>query len=398
MSSELSIDAIRVFSAGRDEPKWLLKKRLDGLKQFEKFEAPNFSYGLGINLNTDTLDLEIAVPKNLWSVASEITSTADKEIIVKKLSDAVKDEDLKDYLFKTSPVNKIEALHQAVWSEGLFVKITKGKEVKTPVNITSDAKAIAIAEHNLFIAEPGSKMTVVQKSIGKPQFKTSNIEIHVQDSARIQYGEFQNLSEKTNYFSKKIAYVQKDATIDWIACDIGARFGGVTLITNLEGRGSKVSSRSMFFGRGEQNFDFYLVANHKAKDTTSYLDVKGALDGKSKAIYRGLVRIEKGAPNSDGYQNEETLLLSSDAEASAVPNLEIDNNDVKCSHGTAIGQIDKSKLFYMMTRGMDEITAKRKLVEGFFEPFIQKIPVDVVKADLKKIILERIGGINELKH
>ena len=117
---------------------------------------------------------------------------------------------------------------------------------------------------------------------------------------------------------------------------------------------------------------------------------RAVLDGKSKLIINGLVKIEQSAPYSNGYQKEDTLLLSPDAEVAPIPNLEIDNNNVRCSHGTTVGQIDKEVLFYLMSRGLDHETALRLAVKGFFEPLIGSLPLESLQEQIRSVVSSRL--------
>ena len=143
----------------------------------------------------------------------------------------------------------------------------------------------------------------------------------------------------------------------------------------MAGQGSSLFTKMMVYGTGQQHFDLNISSVHAAPDTVSDIVLKSALDGKARMVANGLVRIEKNAPRSNGYQKEDTLLLSPDAEAAPIPNLEIDNNDVRCTHGTTVGQIDKNILFYLMARGLVRETATQLVVAGFFEPLIAGIPL-----------------------
>ena len=173
-------------------------------------------------------------------------------------------------------------------------------------------------------------------------------------------------------------------------CDLGGSLCKSDVSTWLKGDCSRTKIMTFFFGSGKQQFDLTLNVHHQAPYTTSDLVTRGALNQQSKAIYRGLVKIHKNAPNSIGFQKDDTLLLSENAEADAVPNLEIDNNNVKCSHGVTIGQIDHEKLFYLMSRSLSEENAKRKIVEAFFDPLIRKIEVKELRKNARQSITQKL--------
>ena len=178
--------------------------------------------------------------------------------------------------------------------------------------------------------------------------------------------------------------------MNWLDCCLGSRYTRADIITRLSGRGSSTNNYGLFFGTGSQQFDLNVGTIHAERNTVCDMMTKGALNDRAKAVYTGLVKINANAANSNGYQKEDTLLLSPDAEADSIPQLEIDNNEVKCTHGATVGQVDKEKLFYLMSRGIPANESKKILVEGFFEPMIQKIAVENVQNKLREIVAERV--------
>jgi len=172
------------------------------------------------------------------------------------------------------------------------------------------------------------------------------------------------------------------------------REGKSFLSTHLEGEGASSKIKILFFGDNHQNLDLRGESIHLAANTTSDLMVKGVLNGSSKANFEGLVRVEENAFNSSGYQKEDTLLLSPEAESNLVPNLEIKNNNVKCSHGATVGRINQEQLFYLSSRGIPDKTAKSMLVEGFFEPIIKEISSEEIQQQIRNLILEKMKNVN----
>ena len=220
------------------------------------------------------------------------------------------------------------------------------------------------------------------------------MEIFAKESSKIEFCGVQNLSENVFNISDRKAVTEKDSLIEWIICDIG---GGVTksdVITYLNGEGSSVKNIGLFLGKDNQQFDFSVTAVHKSAHTLSDMLTKGALTGKSKSVYRGYIKIKNTAPKSSGYQKADMLLLSPNAEADPIPNLEIDNNDIeKCTHGATVGQIDKEKLFYMMSRGLTEKDATKQVVNGLFSPAMSRINSDLIKNNLNEILEKKMENL-----
>jgi len=158
----------------------------------------------------------------------------------------------------------------------------------------------------------------------------------------------------------------------------------------LNGEGSATNNYGIFFGNEKQQFDLVANSIHNAPNTTSDIFTKGALTDTSKCIYRGLVKIHQNAGGSNGYQKEDTLLLSPDAAADSIPNLEIDNSDVRCTHGATIGRIDREKMFYLMSRGLNEKQATRTYVRGFFEELILKMQIEKLRENMHDLVEARM--------
>lgn len=188
--------------------------------------------------------------------------------------------------------------------------------------------------------------------------------------------------------SNKIAEIGKNSKIIWI--DLCLEKVKSSTVTNLNGINSKCNSLGVILGDEEKDFNIDNKVVHKGNESKSDMFARIVLTGSSKVLYNGLVRVNKNAVKCEGYQKSEVILLSDKAYAEAIPNLEIENNDVKCSHGATISQIDEDKLFYMTSRGINEKEAKKVIVEGFFEPIIVNIDEEELREEIQNIISERI--------
>ncbi len=190
---------------------------------------------------------------------------------------------------------------------------------------------------------------------------------------------------------RREAHLAKGARLKWIDACLSPEFSRTSSVTFLEGEGAEVASVGLLIGSGRQRYDAWHEIRHLAPRTVSDLKVRALLSGGAKAIVRGLVRVEKDAPGCSGFQREETLLLSEDAEIDAVPNLEIENQDVKCGHAASIGRLDKEKLFYLMSRGLDRAAAERLLIDAFIEPFLAAVTDDALRASLAETIAAKLA-------
>ena len=161
----------------------------------------------------------------------------------------------------------------------------------------------------------------------------------------------------------------------------------------LQGAGSSLKTSHLAIGSVSQHFDVSLTSTHSAPGTRSTILQKAAMAGKAKIKLNGLVKIQKKATNSNGFQQEDILLLSPEAEASPTPNLEIENNDVRCTHASTVSHMDKERLFYPMSRGLTEEQAARLLVKGFFEPIIKELPLKDIQDKVRAAIEEKLEVI-----
>src|ERR1700745_3014778 len=192
-------------------------------------------------------------------------------------------------------------------------------------------------------------------------------------------------------FSDQRAERRKDSTLRLFNVTLGGKFSKTRVEASLVGQGSNAELKAIYFASGEQFFDFHTLQDHQVGNTTSDLLFKGALQDTARTVYAGLIRIEKGAARSDAYQANRNLVLSDKAKATSIPMLEIDNNDVRCTHGATVGPVDPNHLFYLRSRGIPESTAKRMIVQGFFGQVLERIPFEQARQMVETELEARLG-------
>jgi Fe-S cluster assembly protein SufD len=180
--------------------------------------------------------------------------------------------------------------------------------------------------------------------------------------------------------------------VNWI--DVAMRSQHSMVKTHLNGEGALTTTKAFFIGKENQQYNLYTASCHNAAHTQSHLSTKGVLTDTSQGFSRGLIKIEKKAHSSHGEESMDTLLLSERAEADGLPILEIENNDVKCNHGTSIGQLDKEKLFYMMARGLSREDSIRMMIEGYFDPLLRSFTDEDMRTRIRSQIMREVNGIN----
>jgi Fe-S cluster assembly protein SufD len=207
----------------------------------------------------------------------------------------------------------------------------------------------------------------------------------------VQYVAVQRLGTGAFYQSAQRTLAGRDATLDTLNVGLGASVSRVDLNARLLGPGANSDMLGLYFGDGSQHFDFNTSQDHVTPNTSSDLLYKGALDGSSRAVFRGVIRVHPGAQKTDAYQKNRNLLLSPKAHADSLPNLEIQADDVKCSHGATVGELDEEAKFYLMSRGLDRVQAERLVVLGFLGEVLSRLPLGGVAEKVTRVIEEKLG-------
>ena len=224
------------------------------------------------------------------------------------------------------------------------------------------------------------------------------VEIFVGDGAKVEYVSVQNVSQETWHFGTHHARVERDAELDWVAAGFGSKKGKIRIQNDLAGQGATSRVTGAYFADGVQHLDYDTFQEHIAPHTTSDFAFKGALRDESSAVWRGMIRVEEDAQKTNAYQENRNLLLSKTAHADSIPGLEILANDVRCTHGATLGQVDREQLFYLMARGLSRGQAERMIVRGFFQDVLDRIELEPVREALGEALEARIpAGLDLLR-
>jgi len=398
LSSNSGGEAIAMLSKMSNEPEWMVSKRKSSFAIFNESTMPSFVYGLNIKLNID-LDLHsLKLNDNNIDIASKKTITINSS---QKIKSAVKIQSNEDweyingyFMSQSVPVHDIfTAFHGSFLGNIALIVIPKDTHIKEPIEITTEILEKISAEHLIVVVEENAHATIVEKLESKEiQYHSRVVEIFLKDNATLNYGMVQQMHTDAFLHMIKRAILGKNAVMNWLDCSFGSRIMMNEVTSYLNGEHSCSDNYGIFFAGKNQQYDIVANSIHNAAHTKSDIFTKGALKNNAKCIYRGLVRIEQNAPGSNGYQKEDTLLLDQEAAADSIPNLEIENSDVRCTHGATIGRIDKEKLFYMQSRGLDKNAATREYVKGFFEPLILKMRIHKLQESMHEMVAERMGS------
>jgi Fe-S cluster assembly protein SufD len=294
------------------------------------------------------------------------------------------------------------ARNDAHWSGGAFVYVPRGVQVEAPILLTAIHEQPGTAMHwrTLVVLEEGAEAEIWQQALSPDDdsdglFNTV-VELVVGPNASLRFVDGQDLGEKRWIFGQQRSVVERDGALDWITLGFGSGNGKVFLETNLAGQGAHTAVTGAYATRGRQHLDFDTLQEHAAANTTSDLAFRGILDGRSTAVWRGMIKVDPGAQQTDAFQESRNLLLSKKAHADAIPGLEILANDVRCTHAAAIAQIDKDQLFYLRSHGLPEPAARRLVIEGFLQGLVERFDEGAVRRVVTRAIearLERVLGI-----
>jgi Fe-S cluster assembly protein SufD len=290
--------------------------------------------------------------------------------------------------------DKFTAHNAASWQSGLLVRVSKGVELEDPlyVRVVGDAAASSFWRL-LVVAEEGSRFSLIEEYVSPPHatgYSNGAIELFVEQGAKLEYVSLQNLSHDTWHFATHRATVGKDAELDWVAGGFGSRRGKVRIHNDLAGQGATSRVTGAYFADGTQHLDYDTFQQHHAPSTTSDFAFKGVLREQASVVWRGMIRVEEGAQKTNAYQENRNLILSPDAHADSIPGLEILANDVRCTHGATISQVDREQLFYAMSRGLTRGDAERLIVRGFFQDVLDRIELAPVREALADALEARI--------
>jgi Fe-S cluster assembly protein SufD len=265
------------------------------------------------------------------------------------------------------------------WTGGAFVYVPRGRRLEAPAMLAQiqEASGRAVVRRTLIVLEEGAEAEVWEQylSAGEDLDGVFNavVEIVVGANARLRYVCGQALSSKTTVFGTQRAVVDAAGSLEWVALGFGSGNGQVRMETQLRGEGAEAKVTGAYATGGRQHVDFDTTQEHAAAHTTSDLSFRGVLAGRSTSVWRGMIKVDPGAQQTDAFQDNRNLLLSKRAHADAIPGLEILANDVRCTHAAAVAQIDREQLFYLMSRGLPRETAQRLIIDGFLQALVERL-------------------------
>jgi Fe-S cluster assembly protein SufD len=291
---------------------------------------------------------------------------------------------------------KFAALASALSENGVLLYVPKNVEVETPLHSVLWGPGANLAHFSHIIAhvESGASVTYVHEAASPSEtghaMHAGVVEIHVGENANLRFVELQSWGRHVWNFSHERARVERGGNLDWIFGAVGSHLTKNFSDLDLAGEGATGRMSGFYFTDGTQHLDHDTQQNHLAPHCTSDLLFKGALKGKSRSVWQGMIYVAPGAQKTDGYQANRNLILDEQARADSIPGLEILADDVRCTHGATVGKLEQEPLFYLKSRGIPQRDAERLAVEGFFDPIMQRIPFEGVRERFQQAIQDKL--------
>jgi Fe-S cluster assembly protein SufD len=437
-STGFSQQAFDAFLAARDEPDWLLDMRRHAWRRFLELPYPSVreEEWMRTDIRLFKLDrfslpeidghrsaAEIAHPHallaagvelsgrfvsmNSHGVAAELDSKlAAKGVLFGNLAQLVRDhsEQLRPF-FERRVVDpnqdKFAALNAACWSGGTLLYVPPNVRIDLPLHSLSAMNANAVdLGKTLVILERSAEATMLSETasdtLESAGLHCGSIELIVEKCAKLRYVNLQNWGHEVWHFAHQKAHVGREGRLQWTIGALGARLAKVNQHVAMTGPDAEVQVNGVMFTEGRQHLSYHTHQHHQAPYCKSDLLYKVALQDRSRTVWRGMIKVDREARRTDAYQRNDNLMLSRDARADSIPGLEIEADDVRCTHGSTSGRVDDQQVFYAMTRGYTRREAVRMIVAGFFQQVFDRITIESVRDALGEAIGRRVRDIKDL--
>jgi Fe-S cluster assembly protein SufD len=424
----ISTATVQDFSRAKREPDWMLELRLRAWRFFEEIPWPSGAEETWRRTRLTGFNLDEYIPlggvepaenppeevvKSLGEIASvgslafvdgvvqhrELDQAlAGRGVIFTTLDAAVRDfPELVQQHFGSvvaTDENKFSALNYALWNSGTFAYIPRNVTLDQPLQtiVRQSPGKFAGMHHTLVVTEEGAAATLAEDFAGADGGMVNGVvELLPGQASQLNYLHLQNLSDTAWNFSTQRMQLRRDSLMRYFIGSWGSRLTKAWINMELNGEGANGELLGLYFPGGRQHLDHHTNQLHKAPGGTSDLLLKGALKDRARSVYQGYVKVYSGAQKTNAYQANRNLMLSKQARADSIPGLEIEADDVRCTHGATVGQIPDEYIFYLMARGIGRANAERMIVQGFFEEVLNRIPVEGVRNKLETEIARKLG-------
>jgi Fe-S cluster assembly protein SufD len=389
--------------AATTEPEWLAERRRKGAALASELNLPTAKDKGWEFTDLSGLDLDSYAPAGgtVEGISQGTDSDGGPPVVMPlaeaagQLSDIVRER----FGSVVSIDDPFVARNEANWRNGALVYVPRGTRLEQPLelSVVHDGDGSGLDWRTLIVLEEGADAEVWERyrsadGEGDGLFN-GVVELWVGPGANLRYVCEQELSDRTWVFATQRAELERDASLQWVALGFGSARGKVRMETKLAGPGSTAKVTGAYAGAGRQHLDFDTTQEHAAAHTTSDLAFRGVLADRATAVWRGMIRVDPGAQQTDAFQESRNLLLSKRAHADAIPGLEIEANDVRCTHAAAVAQVDPEQLYYLRARGMPEPQAKRLIIDGFLQELAERTGEGPLREALSAALDRRLAEI-----
>lgn len=436
MSATLDIDRIGYssevfedFLKSRSEPDWIMDARRTAYAKYEEllgeeldpeefkrvdlriFNAAKFRPSEAAS-NADSIQTllaneteyggQIAHVDGHSGTATLAASIAEQGVLFGDLQTLLTEnrETLEPYFLQQAvrpDADRFAAWHAAFWTSGTLLYVPKGVTVDLPLHslIAHTNDGVADFGHTLIIVEDEARATLLEETTSADSdasgLHVGCVELIVGKHANLRYVQLQNWNQKTWHFAHQGGNVDSEGSLQWTVVGLGSKLSHIHQDVNLNGRAATAEVNGVTFASNRQKISYYTQQHHRQQGTHSDLLYKEVLRDDSRVIWRGMIKVDPAAQQTDGYQRSDALMLSRDARCDSIPGLEIEADDVRCTHGATTGRVDEEQIFYAQSRGISEKEAMHMIVEGFFQQVYDRIPIEVVRETLSRTVQGKLG-------
>jgi Fe-S cluster assembly protein SufD len=429
-------EAVAELISRRDEPEWMHERRLDAWQAYQRIPMPERTDEEWRRTDLRNLKLDEVQPfadgspdgrPALGTLLPEAEHDEPlggflglrdgrrveyrldeglkaKGVIFTDLATAVREHgDLIREHFMTRCVpasdSKFAALHGAFWDNGTFLYVPRGLAVELPFRtiVAAGLDGTASLNHTLIVLGENAIATFaedfVSPSAERQGFSSRVAEVILGQGSNLRYVGVQRWGRAVNDFHTERVLLDKDSTVVLESVELGSQLSKGRVEAILQGDGASAKLLGLYVEDGTQHLDRYTLQDHKAANGTSDLLFKGVITDKARSVFSGLIRVSPAGKKTAAYQQNRNLLLSRQARADSIPNLEIGANDILgCTHGATVGKVDEEQLFYLMCRGLSRAEATQLIVEGFVDPLVEAVPILGLREALRQEIQGRVRG------
>ncbi len=420
-------ESFEAFLDARREPDWLTRLRRSAWSDFEQLGWPDrrdeewirtdirlFKLGRfslpaqrptgpcpagalaeGVELAGGTASL------NGFAAGTTVDSTlASRGVVFGELDELLRDHEtvLRPYLERRlldGRQDRFAALHAACWTASHVLYVPRGVRVAAPFHMSAALRDGGVdLGRTLIVLEEGAEATVLNETLSDSPtaggLHCGATEIVLRAGAQLRYVHLQDWGQGVWHFAHQQAQVERNASLQWTSAAMGSRLAKVNQRVALVGKGAECQVNGVLFTEGKQHLSYHTLQHHKAAHCRSDFLYKSALQDQSRTVWRGLIKVDPGAQKTDGYQRNDNLLLSTSARADSIPGLEIEADDVRCTHGSTTSKVDEELIFYCQCRGYTRREATRLIVTGFFQQIFDRITIESVREALGHAISRRV--------